>query len=92
MLSGGYFRGSTVLVSGMAGSGKTSAGALFALSAVQRGERVIYFALEESPQQILRKMRSIGIDLEPWVAKGLLTFPSIGVPICARSSCRAPTG
>lgn len=74
MLGGGYFRGSSVLVSGMAGSGKTSAGAHFALAAVQRGERVIYFALEESPKQILRNMRSIGIDLEPYVNKGLLRF------------------
>ncbi len=74
MLGGGYFRGSTVLVSGMAGAGKTSAGAHFALAAAQRGERVIFFALEESPQQIIRNMRSIGLDLQPAVDKGTLRF------------------
>ncbi len=73
MLDGqGYYRGSTVLVSGSAGTGKTSLGAHFAEAACRRGERVLYFLFEESPQQLVRNMRSIGIDLEPWVAKGLL--------------------
>ncbi|MDZ4689315.1 MAG: circadian clock protein KaiC, partial [Planctomycetaceae bacterium] len=75
MLGGeGYFRGSTVLMSGTAGSGKSSIAAHFAVAACRRGERCLYFAFEESPGQILRNMRSIGIDLEPWVNKGLLKF------------------
>jgi circadian clock protein KaiC len=75
MLSGkGYYRGSTILVSGTAGTGKTSVGAHFLDAACRRGERCLYFLFEESPQQLLRNMRSIGIDLEPWVAAGLLQF------------------
>jgi circadian clock protein KaiC len=75
MLSGkGYFRGSTVLVSGTAGTGKTSIASQFAEAACARGERVLYFTFEESPSQLIRNMRSIGIDLEPWVKKGLLQF------------------
>jgi circadian clock protein KaiC len=75
MLGGeGYFRGSTVLVSGTAGSGKTSLAAHFAAAACQRGERCLHLSFEESPGQLLRNMRSIGIDLEPWVKKGLLQF------------------
>jgi circadian clock protein KaiC len=75
MLSGkGYFRGSTVLVSGTAGTGKTSLAAQFVEAACKRGERVLYFAFEESPSQYMRNMSSIGIKLEPWVKKGLLHF------------------
>jgi circadian clock protein KaiC len=75
MLGGaGYYRGSSVLVSGTAGTGKTSLAAHFVEAACRRGERVVYFAFEESPSQIMRNMRSIGIDLEPWVKKGLLQF------------------
>jgi circadian clock protein KaiC len=75
MLSGkGYFRGSTVLVSGTAGTGKTSLAAQFVEAACKRGERVLYFAFEESPSQFMRNMSSIGIDLEPWVKKELLNF------------------
>jgi len=75
MLGGkGYYRGSSVLVSGTAGTGKSSLAAHFADAACRRGERVMYFAFEESPCQIMRNMRSIGIDLEPWVNKGLLRF------------------
>lgn len=75
MLSGkGYFRGSTVLVSGTAGTGKTSVAAQFVEAACKRGERVLYFAFEESPSQFMRNMSSIGIQLEPWVKKGLLNF------------------
>ena len=75
MLGGqGFYRGSTILVSGTAGSGKTSLVAHFANAACQRGERCLYFAFEESESQILRNMRSIGIDLEPWVKSGLLRF------------------
>jgi circadian clock protein KaiC len=75
MLTGkGYFRGSTVLVSGTAGTGKTSVAAQFVEAACKRGERVLYFAFEESPSQFMRNMSSIGIQLEPWVKKGLLHF------------------
>ena len=75
MLSGkGYYRGSTILVSGTAGTGKTSLAAHFLDAACRRGERCLCFLFEESPLQLLRNMRSIGIDLEPWVAAGLLQF------------------
>ena len=75
MLSGkGYFRGSTVLVSGTAGTGKTSLAAQFVEAACKRGEQVLYFAFEESPSQFMRNMSSIGIHLDHWVKKGLLHF------------------
>ncbi len=78
MLEGkGYFRGSTVLISGTAGVGKTSIAAHFAEAACKRGERVLYFSFEESPNQLMRNMLSIGIKLEPWVRKGLLQFQAI---------------
>jgi circadian clock protein KaiC len=73
MLGGvGYFRGSTVLLSGMAGAGKTTLAAHFAHAACQRGERCLYFLFEESPLQFLRNMRSAGMELQPWVDSGLL--------------------
>jgi circadian clock protein KaiC len=73
MLGGkGYYRGSSILVSGTAGTGKTSLSAHFALESAKRGERVLYLAFEESPRQLLRNMRSIGVDLEPYVKKGLV--------------------
>ena len=73
MLEGkGYYRGSTVLVSGTAGVGKTSIAAHFAEAACKRGERVLYFCFEESPNQMMRNMLSIGIKLETWMRKGLL--------------------
>jgi circadian clock protein KaiC len=75
MLEGkGYYRGSTILVSGTAGIGKTSTAAHFAEAACERGERVLYFCFEESPNQLMRNMLSIGIKLEQWVKKGLLKF------------------
>ena len=75
MLSGkGFFRGSTVLVSGTAGTGKTSIAAQFVEAACKRGEKVLYFAFEESPSQFMRNMSSIGIHLQKWVEKGLLHF------------------
>lgn len=73
MLGGeGYFRGSSVLVSGTAGTGKTSIAAHLAEATCRRGERCLYFAFEESPGQLQRNMRSIGLDLTPAVEKGLL--------------------
>jgi len=71
---GGFYRGSSILVSGTAGTGKTSLANHFVDAACRRGERCLYFAFEESPAQIVRNMRSIGIDLEPWIASGLLRF------------------
>ncbi len=75
MLGGkGYYRGSSALISGSAGTGKTSLVAHFADAACRRGERCLYFAFEESESQIMRNMLSIGIDLEQWVKKGLLKY------------------
>jgi circadian clock protein KaiC len=68
----GYFRGNSVLVSGTAGTGKSSLAAHFADAACRRGERCLYFAFEESPSQITRNMASIGIDLAPWMRRDLL--------------------
>jgi circadian clock protein KaiC len=70
----GFYRGSSILLSGTSGAGKTSVAAHFVDAACRRGERCLYFAFEESPLQIVRNMRSIGIDLEPWVRKDLLLF------------------
>jgi circadian clock protein KaiC len=78
MLGGqGYFRGSSILVSGTAGSGKTSLAAHFVDAACRRGERCMYFTFEESESQILRNMRSIGLDLEQWIDKHLLKFHAL---------------
>jgi len=73
MLGGqGIFRGSSVLVSGTPGTGKSSLGAAFAEAACRRGERVLLFPYEESSAQVVRNMGSIGLDLAPWLKKGLL--------------------
>ncbi|RYF97270.1 MAG: circadian clock protein KaiC [Chitinophagaceae bacterium] len=73
MLEGkGFFKGSSILVSGTAGTGKTSIAALFADAACRRNERCLYFAFEESPQQIVRNMASIGMNLQQHINKGLL--------------------
>lgn len=71
---GGFYRGSSVLVSGTAGTGKTSIAANFAEATCRRGEKCLYFAFEESKSQIIRNMKSIGIDLAPRVESGLLKF------------------
>ncbi len=77
MLGGeGFYRGTTILVSGTAGTGKTSMAAHFVDSACRRGERSLYFSFEESPGQLIRNMRSIGLNLEQWVKKNLLQFHS----------------
>ena len=73
---GGLYRGSTVLVSGTAGSGKTSLSAHVIAAACRRGERCLAFTYEEGAAQIVRNMRSVGIDLAPYVAKGLLRMIS----------------
>jgi circadian clock protein KaiC len=74
MLGGGYYRASTVLVSGTAGTGKTSLAAHLAAAACARGDRCLYFAFEESALQLQRNMRSIGIDLTRPAERGLLRF------------------
>ena len=75
MLGGkGYYRASTVLMSGTAGTGKTTLAAHFVGAACARGEKCLYFLFEESPQQMIRNMRAAGIDLQRWHDKGLLKF------------------
>jgi circadian clock protein KaiC len=74
---GGYYRGSSILVSGSAGTGKTSLAAAFADAACRRGERCLYFAYEESPRQIMRNMGSVGYHLGRWERKGLLSFQAV---------------
>lgn len=77
MLDGkGYYRGSTVMVTGTAGTGKSSLAAHLVDAACQRGERCMYFSFEESPAQIVRNMRSVGIKLQPHVDRQLLQFHS----------------
>lgn len=74
MLGGGFYRGSSILVSGTPGTGKTTMAAHFANATASRGERCLYFAFEESPDQITRNMNSIGLNLEQWSKKGLLQY------------------
>ncbi|HEY4767002.1 MAG TPA: circadian clock protein KaiC [Candidatus Sulfotelmatobacter sp.] len=77
MLGGeGFFRGTTILVSGTAGTGKTSLAAHVVDAACRRGERCLYFSFEESQGQLIRNMRSIGLNLEQWSKKNLLQFHS----------------
>ena len=73
---GGYTRGSTILVSGTAGTGKTSMATAFVDESCRRGERCLYLSYEESPGQLIQNMRSIGFDLEPWSNQGLLKIVS----------------
>ncbi|MGB6067738.1 MAG: circadian clock protein KaiC [Desulfomonilaceae bacterium] len=77
LIGGGYYRGSTVLVSGTAGTGKTSVAAHFADSVCSSGERAVYLTFEESPSQIIRNMASIGIDLQRWTDRGLIQFHAV---------------
>ena len=77
MLGGrGFFRGSSILLTGTPGTGKTIVAANFAQAACRRGERTLFFSFEESPNQIIRNMHSIGLRLEPLVKRGLLRFQS----------------
>lgn len=76
MLGGGVYRGSSVLVSGTAGTGKTSVAAYYADTCCRQGNRCVFFSFEEAPAQILRNMRSIGIDLEPWIQQDRLLIAS----------------
>lgn len=75
MFSGkGFYKGSSILVSGTAGTGKTSIAANFARATCERKQRCLFFAFEESPDQIVRNMRSINVNLAPYVKNGLLKF------------------
>nr|WP_223845648.1 circadian clock protein KaiC [Flavobacterium selenitireducens] len=73
---GGFYRGSNILVSGTAGTAKTTIASYFANEQCLRGEKVVFFAFEESPQQLIRNMKSIGIDLAAHIKKGLLQIHS----------------
>jgi circadian clock protein KaiC len=73
---GGFYRGSNILISGTAGTAKTTVACYFADEQCKKNERVIYFAFEESPQQLVRNMKSIGIDLERHIKKGNLQIHS----------------
>ncbi|ABS56002.1 putative circadian clock protein, KaiC [Methanoregula boonei 6A8] len=78
MLEGkGFYRGSSILISGQAGTGKTSIAATFIDAACRRNEKCLFFIFEESESQLLRNMKSIGINLEPWVKSGLLKFHAV---------------
>ncbi len=72
LTGGGFHRGSSILLSGVAGSGKSSIAAGFAAASCARGEKALYFSFEESPRQTVRNMRSIGMDLQPCIDAGLL--------------------
>ena len=72
----GFFRGSSILVSGLAGTGKSTFASAFVNAACERGERCLYFAFEESPDQIIRNMASVGLDLRHYTESGLLDFQS----------------
>ena len=72
MLGGGVYRGSSMLITGEAGTGKTTIAAMMLAAACARGERALFVAFEESPAQLLRDMASVGIDLGRWVDAGLL--------------------
>jgi circadian clock protein KaiC len=83
MLGGrGFFRGSSILLTGTPGTGKTSVAACFAQAAAKSGDRVLFFSFEESPNQIMRNMRSIGMRLEPLVRRGLLRFHAARPTLC----------
>jgi circadian clock protein KaiC len=83
MLGGrGFFRGSSILLTGTPGTGKTSVAACFAEAAARRGDRVLFFSFEESPDQLVRNMRSIDLRLEPLVARGLLRFHAARPTLC----------
>lgn len=78
MLGGqGYYQGSSILITGMAGTGKSTIAGFFAQATCLRGERCLYLATEEAPQQILRNMLSVGLDLNQYVQKGLLRFEAV---------------
>jgi circadian clock protein KaiC len=83
MLGGkGYYLGSSIMISGTAGTGKSSVGSAFANSVCRRGGRCLYFSFEESPDQLVRNMRSIGFNLDRWRKKNLLRLSSVRPTLC----------
>lgn len=83
MLGGrGFYRGSSILLTGTAGTGKTIISSNFAHAAGRRGERTLFFSFEESPNQLIRNMHSIGLHLDPLVKRGLLKFHSARPTLC----------
>ncbi len=83
MLGGrGFFRGSSILLTGTPGTGKTIVACKFADAACRRGEKTMFFSFEESPNQIIRNMHSIGLQLDPFVRQGLLSFHSARPSLC----------
>lgn len=76
MLRGGYYRGSNVLISGAPGTAKSTLAGLFAVASCERGERTLYVSFDEGASQIIRNLRSVGIQLEPFVTSGLLKMYS----------------
>ncbi len=78
----GYFRGTSVLISGTAGTGKSSIAAAFVDGMCGRGEKCAYLSFEEAPDQIIRNMKSIGIDLDKWRKRNLLLFHSVRPTMC----------
>jgi circadian clock protein KaiC len=77
MLGGGYYKGSAVLLSGAPGTSKTTLCGMFILAACQRGERSLYVSFDESVNEIVRNLKSVSIDLEPYISNGLLYIESI---------------
>jgi circadian clock protein KaiC len=73
----GFYRGTSILISGTAGTGKSSLTLTFADAACKRGEKCLYITFEESPDQVLRNMKSIGLDLQKWVDQGLLQLHAV---------------
>jgi circadian clock protein KaiC len=73
---GGFYRGSNILISGTAGTAKTTVACYFANEQCEKNEKTIYFAFEESPHQLVRNMKSIGIDLQKHIKKGILQIHS----------------
>ena len=84
LVSGGYLRGSSILISGSPGTSKTSLSANFAAAACRRGEKALFISFDESAAQVVSNMRSIGLDLAPHLASGRLTMESL------LSSARSP--
>jgi circadian clock protein KaiC len=74
LTGGGFYRGSSILLTGVAGSGKSSLGCMMANAACERGERALYLSFEESAEQTVRNMRSIGVDLARWLESGLMRY------------------
>ena len=76
-LGGGFYAASTILLSGLAGTGKSTFAAHFIAAACARGEKALYVALEQSPDEFLRNMKGVGLPLRPYVSKGLLRFHAL---------------